>query len=235
MVPFCSAIDTWAFYPCGETECNYRSADPGVQPVGHPAGRRWEVTLTPTAGAPVSLRIAQSDPDHLTVEGRGQSTTFTKTPPPIDPAPARRSLVFLGPFVQVECRIPHAEVRQLWLWQEGARLYAVGIFATLLAGTRANFISPILLGEGEGVGDSWSFEWRRDGRSWSASIALASPDAMLRLERDGELAASAALEPDAVFRDEAIELAPLTSKADWDHWFDIVLAGHFSSGDIPAC
>ena len=59
--------------------------------------------------------------------------------------------------------------------------------------------------------------------------------AMLTLERNGELAASATLARDAVFRDEAIELAPLTSKADWDHWFDIVLVGHFSSGDIPAC
>ena len=58
---------------------------------------------------------------------------------------------------------------------------------------------------------------------------------MLTLERDGEHAAPAALGRDAVFRDEAIELAPLTGKADWDHWFDIVLVGHFSSGDIPAC
>ncbi len=58
---------------------------------------------------------------------------------------------------------------------------------------------------------------------------------MLRLERDGELSAWAALERNAVFRDEAIELAPLTGKADWDRWFDIVLVGHFSSGDVPAC
>ena len=37
------------------------------------------------------------------------------------------------------------------------------------------------------------------------------------------------------FRDEAIALAPLTSKADWDHWFEIMLVGHFSAADIPAC
>ena len=109
------------------------------------------------------------------------------------------------------------------------------VFATLLGGTHAGFVSPILLGEGAGGGDSWSFEWRRNGRSWRASIALEGPDAMLTLERDGVPAASAALGRDAVFRDEAIELAPLTSKADWDHWFDVVLVGHFSSGDIPAC
>jgi hypothetical protein len=225
----------WAFYPCGETECMYRSADTGLQQTGHPAEGRWDVTLTPSVGASVTVRIAQSDPNHLTVEGRGQPTIFTKTPPPIDPAPARRSLSFLGPLVQVECRGQHADVRQLWLWQEGARLYAVGIFATLLAGTRADFVSPILMGEGVRQGDSWSFEWRRNGRSWGASIELGDPDDMLTLERDGELVGSVALKRAAVFRDEAIELATLTSKADWDHWFDIVLVGHSVSGDIPAC
>ncbi len=229
----------WAFYPCGETgqetECASHSADPGVQPAGDPAERRWEVTLAPFLGAPVTLRIAQGPPDHLTVEGRGPPTTFTKTPPPIDPAPARETLIFLGPFVRVECRTQHADVRQLWLWREDARLYAVGIFATLLAGTHSDFVSPILLGEGVGHGDSWSFEWRRNGQSGTASIAWDGPDARLKLERNGAPAAWAALERGAVFRDEAIELAPLTGKADWDHWFDIVLVGHFSSGDIPAC
>ncbi len=230
----------WAFYPCGETgqetECAYHSADPGVRPAGDPAERRWEITLKPLVGAPVTtLRIAQTDPDHLTLEGMGQPATLTKTPPPIGPAPARQTLSFLGPFVQVECRGQHADVRQLWLWREDARLYAVGIFATLLAGTHADFVSPVLLGEGVGQGDSWSFEWRRNGQSWTASIALDGPDARLRLERDGASAAWAALERDGVFRDEAIELAPLTGKADWDHWFDILLVGHFSSGDVPAC
>ncbi len=225
----------WAFYPCDQTECAAHSADPGVHPAGDPAERRWEVTLAPPMGAPVTLHIAQGDPDHLTVEGRGQPTTFARTPPPIDPAPARQSLIFLGSFATVECRTQHAEVRQLWLWREDARLYAVAIFATLLAGTHSDFVSPMLLGEGVGHGDSWSFEWRRNGQYWTASIALEGPDARLKLERNGAPAAWAALERDAVFRDEAIELAPLTGKADWDHWFDIVLVGHFSSGDVPAC
>jgi hypothetical protein len=38
-----------------------------------------------------------------------------------------------------------------------------------------------------------------------------------------------------VFRDEVIALAPLTSKADWDHWFEIMLVGHFTAGDVPGC
>ncbi len=230
----------WAFYPCGETgretECAYHSADPGVHPAGDPAERRWDITLKPLTGAPVTtVHIAQTDTDHLTLEGMGQPTAFTKTPPPIDPAPARQSLIFLGPFVTVQCRTRHADVRQLWLWREDARLYAVGIFATLLAGTHARYVSPILLGEGVGHGDSWSFEWRRNGQSWTASVALNGPDAKLRLARNGEPAAWVALARDAMFRDEVIELAPLTGKADWDRWFDIVLVGHFSSGDVPAC
>jgi hypothetical protein len=226
---------TWAFYQCGETECMYRSTDPGIQPVGDPANGRWEVALRPRAGTPTTVRIAQTESGHLTVEGQGQPTTLTKTPPPIDPAPARKSLIFLGPFTQVDCRGRHADVRQLWLWQEDARLYAVGIFSTLVAGTHAGFVSPILLGEGARQGDSWSFEWQRNRQSWQASIELGDPDATLTLVRNGEPAARAVLKRDAIFRDETIELAPLTGKADWDHWFDIVLVGHFSSADIPAC
>ena len=232
----------WAFYPCEETECAYHSADPGVRPAGDPAERRWDVTLKPLVGAPVTtVRIAQSDPDHLTLEGMGQPATFTKTPPPIDPAPARRSLIFLGPFVQVECRGQQADVRQLWLWQEDTRLYAVGIFSTLLAGAHAGYVSPVVLGEGVRQGDAWHFEWRHSGQSWSASITLEipgapeDPGALLTLTRGSKPLAQVMLARKAVFHDEAIELAPLTGKADWDHWFDIVLVGHFSSGDVPAC
>jgi len=232
----------WAFYPCDGTECAYHSADPGVRPAGDPAERRWEITFKSLTGAPVTtVRIAQPDPDHLTLEGMGQPATFAKTPPPIDPEPGRRSLSFLGPFVQVECRGRHAAVRQLWLWQEEARLYAVGIFDTLIAGAHAGYISPAVLGEGVRQGDAWLFEWRHNGQAWNALVTLEipgapeDPDALLTLTRGGEPIAQGRLARKAIFRDEAIELAPLTSKADWDHWFSIVLAGHFSSGDIPAC
>ncbi len=183
----------------------------------------------------MTVAIALTDLDHLTLKGRGPPTTFTKTPAPIDPAPARRLLSFIGPFSQVECRGRHADVRQFWLWQEGARLYAVGVFATLLAGAHAGYLSPIILGEGVRKGDQWSFEWRRNRQSWKASITLEGPVAMLSIEIDGKRAGRAALKREAIFSDEVIELAPLTSKADWDHWFSIVLVGHFSSGDIPAC
>ena len=64
---------------------------------------------------------------------------------------------------------------------------------------------------------------------------MTGADAQLALTLDGRPEERAVLTRQAVFRDEAIELAPLTTKADWDHWFDIVLVGHFSSGDVPAC
>ncbi len=227
--------EAWAFYPCGETECDYRSVAPGLRAVGDPADGRWEVALEPPAGLPVTVEIARSDEGQLTIRGRGQPTTLAKLPPPVDPAPPPAALTFLGPFSQADCRGQHADVRQLWLWREGERLYAVGIFSTLVAGRRAGFVLPVVLGEGVRQGDGWVFEWRRDGRVWNAAVALDEPDARLALTRDGETVAQAALAPGAVFQDETVELAPLTGQADWDRWFDVVLTGHFSSGVVPPC
>ena len=153
-----------------------------------------------------------------------------------DPA-ARRALNFLGPFTALDCRGDYTDVRQLWLWQEGTRLYAVGVFGTLISGRRADYVSPIVMGDSEQSGDGWSFAWSRDGRSGAASIALAGADAhfALTLTLDRRPEEHAVLTRDEVFHDEAILLAPLTNKADWTHWFDTVLVGHFASGDIPEC
>jgi len=49
-------------------------------------------------------------------------------------------LEFLGAFAAATCMRQHTKVRQLWLWREGACLYGVGIFATLVAGQRAGFV-----------------------------------------------------------------------------------------------
>lgn len=233
----------WVFYRCGETECTYHSTAPGVKPAGDGAERTWQVTFRPGGGAPLIVTItqpgtqpgAQSAPDQLILTERGQPATFTKTPPPINPAPARRALSFLGPFSQMDCRGQHAGVRQVWLWQEGARLYATGVFATLLTGAHAGYLSPVVLGEGERKGDQWTFQWRRNGKSRKASISLEGPAAQLKLVGGGKDAGWGALKRKAIFHDEVMELAPLTTKADWDHWFSVVLTAHFTSGDIPAC
>jgi hypothetical protein len=225
----------WLFYRCGETECAYGPGGSGLQPTDAAPASRWQATLAPRAGVPLDVTIAREDGDRLTLRTSAGSTVFAEAPPPIDPAPARSSLVFLGSFARVTCQGQHAKVRQAWLWREDSRLYAVGIFATLVAGRHAGFVQPVLLGEGARAGEAWTFEWARNGRSWTATIALNGPEAILTLVRDGQETERAVLEAPALFHDEAIDLAPLTAKADWDHWFDIVLTGHFSSGDIPAC
>jgi hypothetical protein len=225
----------WLFYRCGETECAYGPAGSGLEPTGAGTGAQWQASLAPQAGAPLEVTIARAEGDRLTLRANDRSSVFAKAPPPIDPAPPARSLVYLGAFARVACQGRYAKIRQVWLWREGVRLYAVGIFAPLVAGRHAGFVQPVLLGEGARAGEAWTFEWARNGRSWSATIALSGPEAILTLARDGQEPERAVLDAAPLFRDEAIELAPLTAKADWDHWFDIVLTGHFSAGDIPAC
>ena len=226
---------TWLFFPCGETECAYGPGGTALEPTGPGTGTQWQASLAPRAGVPLDVTVARAKGERLTLRTSAGSTDFAEAPPPIDPAPAARSLVYLGAFARVACQNPYAKVRQVWLWREDARLYAVGIFATLVAGRHAGFVQPVLLGEGTRKGEAWTFEWARNGRSWTATIALSGPAAILTLARGGQEPEHAVLDAVPVFRDEAIELAPLTAKADWNHWFDIVLVGHFSAGDIPAC
>ncbi len=225
----------WLFFPCGETECAYDPGGTGLEPADAAPGAQWHASLAPRAGMPLKVTIAREDGDRLTLRANDRSTLFAKAPPPIDPAPARPSLVYLGPFAQVVCQGPYAKVRQVWLWREGGRLYAVGIFAPLVAGRHAGFVQPVFLGEGNRIGEAWSFAWERNARSWTATIALSGPAPVLTLARTGQEAERIVLEAAPVFRDEAIEFAPLTAKADWDHWFEIMLVGHFSAGDIPTC
>ena len=61
----------------------------------------------------------------------------------------------------------------------------VGVFGTLISGRRADYVSPIVMGDSEQSGDGWSFAWSRDGRSGAASIALTGADAHLTLTLDG--------------------------------------------------
>lgn len=225
----------WLFFRCGETECHHGPGEQGLEAVGDAAWKTWKAELKPRVGKPVALRIIQESRARLSVEVAGQTLVFGEAPPPIDAAPARESLVFLGPFAGHVCQGQHARLRQLWLWQEETRLYVVGIFDTLVAGQHAQFISPVVLGEGVPDGDGWAFGWERGGQTWKASVALEGFDGVLTLQREGQDTETIRLERRAIIRDEVIELAPRTSKADWDHWFDNVLTGHFSSGKVPAC
>jgi len=68
-----------------------------------------------------------------------------------------------------------------------------------------------------------------------ATVALAGTEAALSLATGDQNGEPAALAPGAVFRDEVIDLAPLSSGEALQAWFDVVLTGHFFAADIPAC
>jgi hypothetical protein len=225
----------WLFHRCEETECAFAATGARLEAIGDAAERRWQATLRPRVGAALSVRLARDGADGLRMEGTRRSVAFALAPPPIDPAPVPETLVYLGSFAGVTCRGPHATVRQLWLWRDDVRLRAVGVFSVLVAGRHAGFVTPVLMGEGVKEGDAWSYRWRRDGRSGTALVTLTGTGATLTLSQGARAAERAVLTAGAVFRDEAIELAPLTSGTDWAHWFAVVLVGHFTSGDVPAC
>ena len=232
----------WLFYQCQEdTECHSGPGGSGLRKSGDNP-RQWEASLKPQAGLPFDIEITQTESDTLSIKERDQTVHFAKAPPPVDPAPAPQSLRFLGPFSNVECIRAHAKIRQVWLWDDGQRRHGVGIFSTLVAGRQNLFVRPIVIGEGVREGDAWRFAWQQDGRSGTALIALKGGDAILTLDldldqggRDLEDADQLVLQAGAIFSDERIDLAPLTTGADWQHWFDNIIVGHFTSGYVPAC
>ena len=228
----------WLFYRCQEdAECHSGPQGSGLRKSGDQSGR-WEASLKPQAGLPFDIAITETAHRALSLEVRGQSVDLTEAPPPLDNEPAPHALRFLDTFAKVECLSAHATVRQVWLWEDSARRYAVGIFATLIAGLQHDFIRPVVMGAGVAENGLWRFAWEQDGRSGTAAITFDGSDVILTLDlegRDLEDADRAVLKAGGIFSDERITLAPLTSDADWRHWFDTVLVGHFASGDVPAC
>ena len=228
----------WLFYQCqDDAECHSGPEGSGLRKSGDHS-LQWEASLKPQAGLPFDIKITQTEFGTLSVEVREQSFLFANAPPPVDPAPAPQSLRFLGPFANAKCSGTHAKIRQIWLWEDGLRRYAVGIFSTLVAGRQNGFVPPVVLGEGIRENDGWRFVWQQADRSGTAVIALKGDDAILTLDQDGrdlEDADRAVLKGGGVFYDERLALAPLTSNTDWRHWFDTVLVGHFISGYVPAC
>lgn len=220
----------WFFHRCGVTECLYDRQ--GATLAAGSGG--WRASPRPRVGAPLDLRLRQDAPDRLSLETDRETIALTKAPPPTPTEVPARALEFLGAHAALSCQGAHARVRQLWLWRAGRQLYAVAILATLLAGRRADFVHPLVLGEGTPEGDHWRFAWREEGRAGRATVRLDGTTAILALEDDGPDQA-VPLDAAPLFRDEAVAFAPLTSAEDWRAWFDVVLVGHFSSAEIPAC
>lgn len=230
----------WLFYRCSEAECHYRSAgglrqrDDGL----------WETVVSARMLQDLPLTIDQDGPESLAVEINreinreinGKSLSFTAAPPPIDPMPAPESLTYIGSFSGHSCIRLHAMIRQVWLWRDGDRLYALGVFRTLVAGRNADFISPVMMGSGQSAGGVWAFDWDAgDRRSGKAEITLEGPNVSLLYEGSGREPERLSLAQGAIVEDEFITLAPLSGAEDWRHWFDVVFTGHFSSGDVPDC
>lgn len=227
--------EAWMFYRCGDAECNYRPANRPLQRAADGALREWRGNLRPPAGELLPVRIVRRDKTSLSVEALGQAVQFTMEPPPIDPEPHEDVIVYLGTFSEAICRRQHAAVRQVSLWQQGGRLFAVGVFQTLVAGQPARFVTPTMMGEGRPNGDGWDFEWRVDGEKASATVTPALTSIALSLTLPRRDAETVNLPPGAVFTDETIDLAPRSGAEDWKHWFDTVWVGHFMTGRAPAC
>ena len=227
--------DAWLFYRCGTTECTYRPSHQKLERVRDGADREWRGLLRPSIGDFAEISLVQRDDDHLTAEIRGLALALTKGPPPIDPAPKPETLTFEGSFLATHCIRKHRVIRQVWLWREGARLFAVGVFQTPIAGERARFMTPTVLGEGRPKDGGWEFGWVQDGQSSAAVGQLADDALSLALTLHGRNEESVELRPGAIFADETIDLAPRTSAEDWRRWFDVVWTGHFLSGKVPDC
>lgn len=225
----------WLFYPCGNAECNYRPSTRPLERAADGALREWRGNLRPPVGELLPVRIVRRDKTALSVEAYGKVVDFTMRPPPIDPEPREDVLVFLGTFSEGGCIRQHAVVRQVSLWQQGGRLFAVGVFQTLVAGRVARFVTPAVMGEGRPNGDGWDFEWKVNGEKASATVTPVLTSIALSLTLPRRDAETVNLPPGTVFADETIDLAPRTGAADWKHWFDTVWVGHFLAGRAPVC
>ena len=224
--------DIWLFYACGDSECALHNNGPGLQPAdGKPDA--WQAALDPPAGVPVDVTVEQRG-DDLAVTAGVRQAAFRPAQPPVG-QPGANALAHLGPFVNAQCRNRHSEVRQIWLWRDGERLFAVAIVSTLVAGQESRFVPPLLLGEGKRRGNAWAFGWERNGQTWEALIEPQGETVSLGLTRNDGEPVSLELAKGAIVTDEVIALAPLSSVEDWRHWFDIVLTGHFSTAKVPKC
>jgi hypothetical protein len=194
----------------------------------------WEALLVMRGVGERRLAIAPPEGDALVVHIDGAPVRFRRAPPPLLDIYEDERLTYLGSYSAAERLREHARVSQLWLWRSDAALLAVGIFRYLVPGQRADFVTPAVMGPGQPEGDGWRFRWEDRGRPREAFLRLTEAGAEIDLPGWERSWGSHTLAPAAIFRDEVIELAPLSSLEAWEHWFDVQLVVHFSSAEIPA-
>ena len=175
----------WLFYQCqADAECHSGPGGSGLRKsADQPA--QWQASLKPLAGLAFDIKIPRTETGTLAVEAYDQNLVFAEAPPPVDPTPPAQSMRFIGPFAHLECSGAHARVRQVWLWEDGSRRHAIGIFSSLVAGRHILHVPPIVMGEATKQADGWRFAWQQHGRSGTATIALEADSAILTLDVDG--------------------------------------------------
>jgi len=224
----------WLFYRCGKTECHFGPEGAGPKAAGD-GPESWTATATKRGVGQRDLVIARQGTDQIGVRIGKKDVRFIKADPPISSRSVGGSLTNLGAYSSTECTRKHVRIHHLWLWREGPRLFATGVFFTFLPGRRADFVALELLGEGTGDGNRWQFTWQRAGQARSASVELLGDSVAVEFKRGNLAEERSVLERKAIFQDEVLQLAPLSTAQDWMTWFRTVLTGHFMSGDVPAC
>jgi hypothetical protein len=220
------------FFGCGPTECLFGPGAPLRAAEGGTASG-WTAALAMRGVGERSLTIAPPAGDALVVDIDGKPARFRRTPPPLLDRQEDENLAYLGAFSAAERVRQHARVSQIWLWRSDAELLAVGIFRYLLPGQRADFVAPVVLGRGSAEDGRWRFRWEENERAREALVRILEGGVEIDLPGEEHHWPPHSLALHAIFRDPAIELAPLTSVADWEHWFEVQLTAHFSSGEVP--
>lgn len=195
-----------------------------------------ELGLYDSAYSRATVTVVRQDAGHLTLSLRGSSANFTKTPPPIRAAPERQDLHYLGSFGAVECDGHRVELAQVWLWRDEVRLYAVGVLQAFAQSRQPSITMPFVWGAASERGGIWQFEWKGMSGDSHAEVTFgedqivmavrqgASPERQLHLNRGQGFLAG-----------DMVDLAPLTSAEDWQHWFSVVPLGNLVTGQTPAC
>ena len=236
-----SSGHVWLFYQCqDDAECHYGPQGSGLQESD--TKLQWTASIRHRVGTPFDINIKQLPGEILELKRGDYKQQFIKRPPPIEQNSGQNALQFAGAFSNVKCEGAHSRVHQVWLWNGETRSYAVGVFSTLVAGRINRFISPVIMGKGELVNDVSNFTWTNNETSGKSVIEVTPSGAIMSLDQDLnengrtlEDVDKLLLKKSAIIKDERIELAPLTSEKDWQHWFDNVMVGYFVVGEIPEC
>lgn len=221
----------YLFFGCSDSECQF---GPGA-----PLERRGDGFTAELLWRGVGRRVLELAPpegDTLELRVDGRLHRLRRTPPPLLGLPREERLAYLGTFSAAEPIRQHARVSQLWLWRGDEGLFAVGIFRILVAGRRADFVTPMVLGRGAPEGDAWRFTWSEPEGSGEAIVRIGAEEVEVEPTSLGRRDPwpPQRLARGAIFRDEAIELASRSSATAWQHWTATLLDSHFSSGDVPA-